>query len=157
MSKQWIHIIWIICLVLGFHHSKAQENHALGIRVSVAGGLSYKLMLDEQYGGEFIVSVRDGGILLSPLAEIHHPFQEGSPWNVYYGGGPHFYIDATNNFGGAHSSVLGLSAIGGIEYNLYKIKEIPFQFSLDWKPTYNFINHHNIWLDDVALSIRFIL
>jgi hypothetical protein len=54
------------------------------------------------------------------------------------------------NWGGEFS--LGLAAIGGIEY---MVRDLPLNFSLDWKPMLNLYRLLEYDLLDFGISIRY--
>ena len=76
--------------------------------------------------------------------------------NWYAGFGAHIgFWDGNNTRWGDDRSytVIGLDGILGLEYNF---TEIPVNFSIDWKPSFNLVGYSGFWGDGGALSIRYI-
>ena len=84
------------------------------------------------------------GITRAGLYEWTQPVINND-FNLYYGVGGHLGA-AANKF------AIGIDAIVGLEY---KIPNAPIAFSLDYKPSVNFMNLNAYGLFDLALGIKF--
>jgi hypothetical protein len=137
-------------------HAKAQYNNAIGVRATGwSYGITFKHMLSESDGLEFIAFSRWKGFNLTALYEKHWDvITDGM--RVYVGGGVHvgsfdgryspWFSDFNNHF------ILGIDGIAGLEYNF---EEIPLNISLDYKPALNFVGHLGFWGDEGGLAVRF--
>lgn len=123
-------------------------KHAIGLR---AGGsnaaLTYKQHLNA--GNAFEVMAWFGfyeasSFSAAGLYEWTQPVINND-FNLYYGVGGHLGA-AANKF------AIGIDAIVGLEY---KIPNAPIAFSLDYKPSVNFMNLNAYGLFDLALGIKF--
>ena len=122
-------ILFTACALLCAGTAFSQNyKHAIGLR---AGGsnaaLTYKQHLNAGNAFEWTQPV------------INNDF------NLYYGVGGHLGA-AANKF------AIGIDAIVGLEY---KIPNAPIAFSLDYKPSVNFMNLNAYGLFDLALGIKF--
>ena len=125
-------------------------KHSGGIRAGYSSGLSYKgFLLHRMSAFQVDFLYNKHGFNLGALYEYHlEPFQKNSRTFIYLGGGV---------LGGDWDDAffIGLAAVSGIEYT---IRDIPLNFSLDWKPTINLFavsepDSYN-WYD-FGLSIRY--
>lgn len=153
----------LIAVVMAFCFSTisiAQDyNTGIGIRGGPFTGLTLKHFVSERSAFEFLLATRWRGLEITGLYEIHNRAFDAERLRWYYGFGAHagFYNgDYTHNKWGEKGneySVLGLDGILGLEYSF---EEIPFNVSIDWKPSFNFYGYSGFWADGVALSIRYI-
>ncbi len=140
--------------------AKAQYKLGIGARLNYGYGLSIKYKMTPKKAFEGIVYSRWQGVNLTGLYEIHASAFQIPNWRWYYGAGGHIgfwknngrkkgnpWFDDNGNY-----TVIGADGILGLEYTL---REIPLNLSLDWKPALNLIGHQGVWLDDVAVSVRF--
>lgn len=135
-------------LVPGLNEITAQPYmHSAGIRAGYSSGISYKgFMLHKMSAFEVDFLYNRHGFNLGALYEYHmEPFQKSSRTFVYVGGGA-FGGDWDEEFS------IGLSAVAGIEYTL---RDLPLNFSLDWKPMLNVYAVFEPDLLDFGLSIRY--
>jgi hypothetical protein len=145
-----------------FSTGKAQDYEtAVGVRLGFAQSLSIKHFVGSDLAIEGLLGrYYYGGFNLAILGELHREQAFGADglwW--YYGGGGHLgsYGWTNNNprwkdqYNG-NRLVIGLDGILGLEYN---IKEIPFNVSLDFKPTFDLIGWQG-YGNGGAFSIRYI-
>lgn len=138
--------------------SKAQDyNTGIGLRGGLSAGLSVKHFISSDTAIEGILSSRWRGFDITGLYEIHNEINSLDGLNWFYGFGAHigFWNGSHANWGDEDKdyTVIGLDGILGLEYNF---KEVPFNISLDWKPTLNLIGYSGFWADGGALSVRYI-
>jgi hypothetical protein len=138
---------------------KAQDySTGIGVRGGLSSGLTVKHFIGSNKAIEGLLSSRWRGFHITGLYEIHARAFDTPRLNWYYGVGGHvgFWDDYDRHpwfdDDGAHT-VVGVDGIIGIEYN---IVDIPFNISLDWKPSIDIIGDFYPWADEVALSIRYI-
>lgn len=132
-----------VCLV----DLKAQPySHSAGVRAGYSSGLSYKgFRLHRMWGIEADILFNRNGLNITALYEYHlEPFHNKRTF-IYLGGGV---------FGGdwKEEISLGVAAVAGVEYNL---RDLPLNFSLDWKPMLNIYALFEPDLLDFGLSIRY--
>ncbi len=144
-------------LTLGASSAHAQYNTAVGIRGAFAPGFTIKHHLTSDHAVEGILVTRWRGVMVTGLYQVHFPAFAVPNLRWYLGGGGHFGVwsRTTNNnpwFESDGGVVIGADGIGGIEYTL---RDIPLNFSLDWKPGFNLVGHSGFWVDDGALSLRY--
>ena len=121
--------------------------HSAGIRAGYSSGISYKgFRLHRMSAFEVDFLYNKHGFNLGALYEYHlEPFKKNTRTFIYLGGGA---------FGGNWDEELslGVAAVAGIEYTL---RDLPLNFSLDWKPMLNiYAVFEPDWLD-FGLSIRY--
>jgi len=156
-------ILFIGAFVLLTFSVNAQDYYtAVGIRAGVSTGFTVKYFVSKVDAVEGIVAFRWGGFIVTGLYEYVNKL-EVPRLNWYYGFGAHIghwdgnkaedwgWWDPTDDKG---ATIIGADGIIGIEYTLEKI---PLNFSLDWRPAFNFIGYAGMWGDQVAISIRFII
>jgi len=121
--------------------------HAAGIRAGYSSGISYKgFRLHRMSAFEADILYNRHGFNLTALYEYHlEPFKKSTRTFVYLGGGA-FGGDWDEEFS------IGVAAVAGIEYTL---RDLPLNFSLDWKPMLNiYAVFEPDWID-FGLSIRY--
>jgi len=139
----------VVSLLLSWQGElKAQPyKHAAGIRAGFSSGITYKGFLQHRMSAfEIDFLYNKHGFNLGALYEYHlEPFRKSSRTFIYFGGGI-FGGDWEDEFS------IGMAAVAGIEYT---IRDLPLNFSLDWKPMLNFYSvFEPEWLD-FGLSIRY--
>ncbi len=120
--------------------------HSAGVRAGYSSGLTYKGFLTHQMAaieGDFLYN--NHGFNVTALLEHHIEIFRNERSMVYMGGGA---------FGGSWDEEfsIGVAAIGGIEYTL---RDIPLNFSLDWKPMLNIFADFEFDFLDFGVSIRY--
>lgn len=138
--------IFIFILLLSTTVAGQPYEHSLGVRAGYSSGITYKGFFRHQMAAiEADILYNRHGFNVSGLYEHHiEPFQNRR-WLVYLGGGA---------FGGNWEEELsvGLAIVAGIEYN---VRDLPLNFSLDWKPMMNIYQLFEIDLLDFGVSIRY--
>lgn len=148
-------IAGIICL-MGISTSGLTQDYqtGIGIRGGLYNGLTIKSFLNTNTAIEGLVTTRWRGYTGTLLLE-KHTNTEGI--RFYYGAGGHIGVweDNRNPFFDRNGrySVVGFDGILGTEVNF---KVIPFNISLDWKPSFNLTPAYTTWYDEFALSLRLI-
>lgn len=150
-------VFTLMCILLAGTMAIAQDyNTGIGIRGGLSNGLTVKHFIGPEAAVEGILSSRWHGINITGLYEIHARAFDTPRLNWYYGAGGHLGFwegRRTPWFENGSYTVVGIDGIIGIEYN---IEPIPFNISLDWKPSFNIIGHTGFWGDEVAFSLRYI-
>jgi len=157
MKKIFVIVLFISAFFVRPLHSQEYFN-AIGLRVGLSQGISYKRFLSRTNAFEGLMTLRWGGVNLTGLYEWYMPALNVKQLYFYYGAGAHvgFWESGSANpwFSGSTSyTVIGIDAIAGLEYVL---KEMPFNVSLDWKPAFNLVGHTGFWGDELGLSFRYI-
>ncbi len=138
--------IFILILLLSSSMAGQPYEHSVGIRAGYSSGITYKGFFRHQMAAiEGDILYNRHGFNVSALYEHHiEPFQHRR-WLVYLGGGA---------FGGNWDGGLsaGLAVVAGIEYN---VRDLPLNFSVDWKPMMNIYELFEIDLLDFGVSIRY--
>ena len=138
----------VILLIPWQKDLKAQPYmHSAGIRAGYSSGITYKgFRLHRMSAFEVDFLYNKHGLNLGALYEYYlEPFKKSTRTFIYLGGGA---------FGGQWDEEfsLGVAAVAGIEYT---IRDLPLNFSLDWKPMLNiYAVFEPDWLD-FGLSIRY--
>lgn len=149
--------ITILITFLAFAYGHAQDyNTGIGLRGGFANGITIKHFVSEKAAVEGIIASRWRGVELTALYEIHGRAFNTSRLNWYAGFGGHVgFWDGNNTKWGDDRAytVVGIDGILGLEYNFV---EIPFNLSIDWKPSFNLFGYSGFWADGGALSIRYI-
>jgi len=126
--------------------SAQHYSHAVGIRAGYSSGISYKgFRLHRMSAIEAAFLYNRNGLNITALYEYHlEPFHSKRAF-IYLGGGP---------FGGKWDNEfsLGVAAVAGFEYT---IRDLPLNFSLDWKPMFSLYSQLEQDLLDFGLSIRY--
>ena len=127
-------------------------EHALGVRAGYSSGISYKGFFRHKMAAiEADILYNRHGLNLTALYEYHLEPARNKRLLVYLGGGP---------FGGTWNTdlspdqefSLGAAAILGVDYSL---RDLPLNFSLDWKPMMNVYRSFELDLLDFGISIRY--
>ncbi|PCJ67561.1 MAG: hypothetical protein COA58_00045 [Bacteroidetes bacterium] len=151
-------ITLIAFVLLSFSSSFAQDyNTGIGLRGGLSNGLTIKHFISEKAAIEGLLASRWRGFNITGLYEIHNQAFSVDRLNWYYGPGAHIgfwngkevkWADDDKDY-----TVIGLDFILGLEYNF---KEVPFNLSIDYKPSFNLSGHNGFWGDGGALSLRYI-
>ncbi len=154
-------IIVALLLTLTATLSIQAQNYrtGLGARLGFFNGITVKHFVGSSNAIEGIAAFRWGGFALTGLYEWQKPIKGAHGLDYFLGLGGHigvwhndryYWYDRDRRDG--HFSIVGVDFIAGLEYTL---KEVPFNFGLDWKPAFNLIGDRHWWGDGVALSIRY--
>ena len=156
-------IVFLISITFG----NAQEyNSSIGLRLGPLSGITYKKNLRSDLFIEFIGTMRLNGFTnnsfgtnLTALVEYQRDFNGLMGLSWFVGGGAHVGL-----WSGSGSNVyfnedrmhllLVIDAIVGLEY---VFDDVPLAISLDYKPSFNFIEYFGPWFDEVALTIRYLI
>lgn len=146
-NKRVFLILMAIVVVLS---AKAQDyKMGLGARFSsnpaiVNHSISFKYFFNEKIAGEALFSFGDP-LALGVLVAVHKPFVS-KDFKYFLGGG------AYTNLGGMKA--VGLQGVAGIDY---KVPNIPFNLSIDWKPELNLSKEFSFEPAALGLTARFTL
>jgi len=140
-------LVMLLAMAPELNQLKAQPyKHAAGIRAGYSSGISYKgFRLHRKTAFEVNILYNRMGFNLGALYEYHlEPFKSKRTF-VYLGGGL---------FGGdwKEELSLGVAAVAGMEYTL---RDLPLNFSIDWKPMLNIYALFEPDLLDFGLSVRY--
>jgi hypothetical protein len=156
MKKSFITLTFCLLTVAAVF---AQDYKAgIGVRAGRrSGGLTTKLFIQSDQAFELLIASRWEGLYFSGLYELHaNPF-DWTGFYAYCGFGGHYGFWRSDSKYPEESSqnhnVIGVDGIAGIEYNF---SNIPFSISLDYKPAFNPFNTPKFWLDEYAISIRYV-
>lgn len=121
-------------------------EHSGGIRAGYSSGLSYKGFFRYSLGAvEGDLLYNRNGFNVTILYELHYEAFRTKRVLLYGGGGL---------FGGnweEHPSA-GISPVAGIEFI---VRDLPVNFSIDWKPMINVYRYFHYDVADVGISIRY--
>jgi len=135
-------LIWGASLTI----SAQPYEHSIGIRAGYSSGISYKGFFRYQMAAvEASLLYNRHGLNLNALYEYHlEPFRN-KRLLIYVGGGA---------FGGSWGEEfsIGLAGVAGFEYTM---RDLPLNFSLDWKPMLNLFKNVDYDLVDFGLSVRY--
>jgi len=148
-----------ILFFLAISAGQAQKNYnnALGVRLGSWPGITFKHFVSQRSAFEAMLHTRWHGYMLTGLYEVHHKAFSEPGFNFYYGVGGHIghwnvgrYRHPWYEVTGVYTA-FGVDGILGLEYSF---RQIPLNFSVDWKPMLNISEWTGLWVDDVALSVR---
>ncbi len=133
--------------------SAQQYNSSLGLRLGYDSGVTLKHFLAPASASEFILAVSPNYFQLTGLYEYHQPIPGAPGLDWYIGLGAHIGGIYKERDKHENAFLLGADLIGGVEYIF---PTVPFNVSLDWKPSFNFNNDYNdYWFSGFALSLRY--
>lgn len=93
------------------------------------------------------------GARITGLYEFHRRFKNSNSFRWYFG--PGFHVQFNDNEASNNGyNYVGLDAVLGIDW---KIKNAPLNVSLDWQPSFDFINRDNFKGGFGGLSIRYVI
>ncbi len=155
--KNKILFILLLSFILSFSAKSQDYVNSVGLRAGLSQGVSFKHFVSTKDAVDGILSTRWGGFKITGLYERHTGAFDVDNLYFFYGAGGHigFWNGNTtpwlnNNTG---YTVIGIDGVIGLEY---VFSEIPFNISLDWKPSLNLIGATDFRGDELALSFRFI-
>lgn len=142
-----IHIfLFLISLSLSVGLKGQPYEHSGGVRAGTSSGITYKGFFRHQMAAlEAGAMYNRHGLNLFVLYEHHMELFRSKRWLAYMGGGA---------FGGKWEEEisLGLAAVGGIEF---VVRDLPLNFSVDWKPMINIFRIYELDFLDFGVSIRY--
>lgn len=136
--------------------SFAQYKSAVGARFDGTPSLSVKFNKNSKLAFEGLLAGFGSGLKGTGLVEIHQPAFNSSSWRTYVGFGGHLgavtpYVIRRNDIVDPKVQI-GVDGILGIEHTF---SEIPLNFSLDWKPEFNFTYRTGLYLPSFGLGLRY--
>ena len=125
---------------------------AFGARLGYDSGITLKHFFAPASAFEGILSASSKHFQLTGLYEYQQPLPGAPGLDWYVGLGAHIGNVYWNKYEGDRFFIGG-DLIAGLEY---VFPTAPFAISLDWKPSFNFINDYNdYWYAGFALSLRY--
>jgi len=132
------------------------------VRVAPSPGITFKTFLSEVSALELIGTTRWQGFNLTALYELNINAFDTDNLNFFYGLGAHVGFWGDGNDGPPwlddddddNGAIFGLDGILGLEFTF---NEIPFNIGIDWKPALNLLPNADFWVDEVGLSVRFVI
>lgn len=149
-------LFYIISIITCFntHFIQAQEyDTSVGIRVGTAYGVTIKHFLSEIGAIEGLIVRRQDGFRGIALLEGH--FEIADQAFIFIGGGGHAGFRESGSEGN-NAFIAGVDAIVGFEY---VFDRVPFAFSVDYKPHYEFVNEDNfedLYAQNAGVSFRIV-
>jgi hypothetical protein len=118
-------------------------SRAFGVKM-YPGALTYKKFNKQNIATEAIGYFNLDGFSLTMLKEFHTPVIDVENLSWYYGYGAHLGIWSDewkkNNVKTGNSNIaVGLDGIIGLDY---KFNNVPFNFSIDWQPSFSIIQSY---------------
>ncbi len=124
----------------------------------MAPGISAKHFITTSGAVEGIVTFRWGGFNIAGLGEFHLQVFDTEGMYFYYGGGIHAGAwdsgKASNLPDTGKELNLGIDGIIGLEY---AFSDVPLSLGLDWKPNWNIIQNSRLIIDEISLSLRYLI
>ena len=146
--------------------SEAQNyTRTAGIRCGQTSGFTYRQYMDESNAYEGIVSFKKNGLQLTLLKEFVQPYFLEHSENIYlvWGFGAHAGTNRTSSWEiftkrfYELSSVIPLFGIDGYAGLEYRIKEVPLNVGVDFKPFFDLAGARffsmSIW--DFAITLKY--
>ncbi|HBX46890.1 MAG TPA: hypothetical protein DEG28_13560 [Porphyromonadaceae bacterium] len=132
--------------------SAQQYNTGVGLRLGYDNGITLKHFYRPSSAIEGILSASPRYFQLTGLYEYQKPVPGAPGLDWYLGIGAHvgnIYHDRDRY---DSSFLVGGDLIAGLEY---VFPTAPFTISLDWKPSFNFVDFNDYWYAGLALSVRY--
>lgn len=154
-----------IFFVLIFSTLSAQNyRNAIGVRLGLGSGLTFKTFLTNSSALEFIAAyqIEERGYGVTGLYEIHNYRAIGaSHLALVYGLGAHCnfypkgsqYKNRNEIIYPDNTLVIGVDGIFGIDYY---VASLPINWGIDIKPMFDFV-HPGFRFWDAAVSIRYVI
>ena len=125
---------------------------AFGARIGYDSGITLKHFFAPASAFEGILSAGPRYFQLTSLYEYQQPLPGAPGLDWFVGLGAHIGNVYYKNHPGDRLFIGG-DLIAGLEYTF---PTAPFAISLDWKPSFNFVNDYNdYWYAGFALSLRY--
>ena len=155
MKLKNLFIVGLLAFAAATTTASAQSyKTAFGARLGYDNGLTLKHFMAPATAVEGLLYFSKNYFVLTGLYEYQQPLP-GAP-------GLDWYVGIGAHLGSLHGKVkkehksyflAGADLIGGLEYTF---PTAPFNVSLDWKPSFNFVNDYNDgWYYGLALSLRY--
>lgn len=159
----------IVFIFLGSLVYSQSENTSIGLRGGGVSGFTIKMMDYDLKAFELIFGYQKGGVRLVGMIEKFRPIREDRIAGLFIisGVGAHTgYItyDETTykmvngvqyySYRKKYDPIVGADLLIGIEYHF---ESVPFNFSLDYKPYFEFFGEKTFKIDfwDIGFSVRY--
>lgn len=139
-------LILAITVIAALELAAQPYEHAAGVRAGYSSGITYKGFFRYQMTAvEANMYYNRHGLSLNGFYEWHmEPFRN-KRWLLFAGPGAF-----GGNWAGEFSA--GVAVIGGVEF---MVRDLPLNFSLDWKPMFNLYRVRELDLLDAGVTIRY--
>ncbi len=124
---------------------------ALGVKVWDGGGISFKTFIAPDKAIEVIGYFYGDGSRFTGLYEMHGDIAGAPGLKWYVGPGAHLSLYSYKGYIG-DKAVAGVDGVLGLDY---KVNNAPFNFSIDWQPTFEFADGRNFVGSWGGLGIRY--
>ena len=141
-----------ILLVFTSTMSAQNYNTGIGARLGFFNGITVKHFVSPSNALEGIVNFRWGGAIITGMYEWQKPIPTAPGLDYYLGVGAHVGFFDKYKWDNDQSTIVGADVVAGLEYTF---PTAPFTIGLDYKPAFNLIGDNHIWVDGVALNLRF--
>ncbi len=142
-------------LVFAISANAQAYKTGIGLRFGYESGLTMKHYFTSFDTGELLATVSPDYFHLTGLYQNQKPMPGVQNMYWYIGAGAH--IGTTNKKEDKvikNRLSIGTDFILGLEF---VFPQMPFSMSLDWKPTFNYINNENDnWYSPLTLSLRYV-
>jgi hypothetical protein len=150
-------ILILITLPCFASFGQADYKTGIGVRLGTENGLTIKHFISERSALEGLFTTRWRGFTFTGLYELTQDIFTDQ-LNFYYGLGGHLGYWRGDEHpwfdGGGDHMLVGFDGIIGIELTF---DAIPFNLSLDWKPSFNLYQETGFLVDEVGFSVRFVI
>lgn len=149
------YVFLLFLLIFSLSSFAQQYDRALGARIGLSQGITYKHFVNRDFAMEGMALVKEHGYNLTLLVEKQDDFLDTRGLQWFYGIGGHTDILLPVNAEETSKSMalfFGLDAIFGFEY---KLRRKPFAISVDWKPTMIVQQGSGNLRNEGALSVRY--
>jgi hypothetical protein len=159
MRPAFISILILASVATSVSAQRGQLEYAIGLRAGNGLGLTCQYFHTNKKVMEAFVMSGANGTNLTSMYQIHQGIYglKGVKW--YLGAGAHstIFADKRNipdyyRTYNRSNYLFGFDGIVGLEYFM---PAIPLQFTVDWKPEYNFVDARRFYFFNGALSVRY--
>jgi hypothetical protein len=162
--KRSIYLIgFVFMLSIGFSTEGVSQSYqnAIGLRFGGYNGVSYKQFLNGKNAFEIYGLMRwyrySNLVNLTAVYQIHNPIPNVNNLRWYYGvGGTVGFYGYRDNFRGNRIGGANLGVLGTLGLDL-ALRDAPFNFSIDWSPTFYLTNDLGFYSDYAHIAVRYIL
>lgn len=153
MKQRNIFVLLLFIFAAFTFSANAQDyRNAFGVRLGYENGLTLKHFASPSSAFEGILSASPYYFQITGLYEYQQPMQGAPGLDWFVGVGAHLGSVYDKKYRGS-KALVGADLIAGLEY---VFPTAPFNVTLDWKPTFNFLNSYNdYWFAGLALSFRY--
>jgi hypothetical protein len=157
-------ILQLILLIITISVSGQEHTQAVGIRGGLTSGVEYRYFFDQKFAGKLLLGIRDRGLFIHGLFEVHQPglFPFSNQMYFVYGAGIHAgyqrwdkntmsgQIERTST---VTKIAAGIDGLIGLEYDL---EILPIILGIEVKPFMDFWGQYGIeaipW--DFAFTVK---